>query len=278
MGHCATTPRTKRVRTRRQTLTTPIPSLTHLLPTSQLLDILLDINYDSSLPTTRHFDLSSPPPTPSLDPDTASTTAPSLTNLERNTTYTPHNLPSPSILPTDLASIAYPSFLLSPPSAAATSAPGYMTAAHEREYLHALDTALAASGNDPAALANAARLRDTRRTSIDADRFALLHPASTYNWLKAHREGEDASGGEGAGLRRRRGKEVDEDEEGEGDSSVEPGGAKRGKRRDSDGAHRGRGLLSGKRKRDERNGNGAANGRVKKLRVGVGEGDTGDEA
>lgn len=226
------------------------------------------------------FNLSSPPPTPTI-PDfdleaSSSVTIPSIHQIERYTTFTPHNLPSPSILPTDLSTIhdidsTVPNNALLPPS--------FMTPAHETEYLSTLDTALAACGSEPTTLGSAAKLCDVKRCSPAEHRFALLHPASTYNWLKHNRPGvmedhtppNDEKRNEDARSRREDIKHVRIDGSGEFDGSA------RTVRRSSELLSRPTGGGGAKRKREEKNGIGAANGLIKKRRTDSTEDDSQDD-
>jgi len=153
-----------------------------------------------------------------------------------------------------------------------------MTPAHETEYLSALDTALASCGSEPAILGSAARSCDTKRPSFAEHRFALIHPASTYNWLKHNRPGvmedhlppNDEKRNEDPRSRR------EEVKNGRPDGPAEFDGPTRTVRRSSE-LSRPTGGGGAKRKREEKNGAGAANGAVKKRRTDSTEDESQDD-
>ena len=154
-----------------------------------------------------------------------------------------------------------------------------MTPAHETKYLSTLDTALAACGSEPTTLGSAAKLCDTKRPSFTEHQFALVHPASTYNWLKHNRPGvmedhpppNDEKRNEDSRSRKEELKNV------KTDGSAEFNGAARTGRKSSESLLRPTGGGGAKRKRDEKNGTTAASGMIKKRRTDSTEDDSQDE-
>ena len=179
---------------------------------SQLLDLLLDINDSKKIPPHLRYDLRSPTPdasaVPPLEPDlspsgtldvdharaaleeakqdyasgqitpsryrdmedtlTRIITAPkSLTSLSQ-TSHTTLSSVDPTTMPVDLLD---------------ASPTGYLSPAHEDEYLSTLDTYLSTAPPDSQPLLP----RPSKLTDREKDKDAQLHnPVSVYNWLRAH--------------------------------------------------------------------------------------------
>lgn len=155
------------------------------------MEILLDINNDSRRLANKHYNITSPSlrsRVPELTPDDSlsgqpSTSEVSLSKLESEVTHTALNLPSPSILPTDLQE-------------SDLGLPGYLTPTHEDEYLSVMDSALDAlplpsiephqASNGNAVLDPIVDIRPRHWDLPTAEDFAQTNPVSVHNWLGRH--------------------------------------------------------------------------------------------
>lgn len=158
---------------------------------SQLMEILLDVNDDPRMLTSKHYDITSPSlraRRPELTPDgshIARRTDPSikLSDLERDVTHTVPDLPSPSVLPLDLHDTNFP-------------LPGYMLSDREDEYVAAMDSALDAlplpsldpdkASNGNAVLDPNVDIRPRHTDPPTSEDFAHENPVSVHNWLRRH--------------------------------------------------------------------------------------------
>ncbi|KAF2458531.1 IEC3 subunit of the Ino80 complex, chromatin re-modelling-domain-containing protein [Lineolata rhizophorae] len=169
----------------------------------QLLDILLDLNETAHLPSRLRLDLAGSAPAPAGPASPALTshdlplTTPSLARLAAST---PHTRAGDAAAAGGSAAAAAAHL---PPELRLDAPPGYLSPAHEDEYLTALDAALTdPTVFDPSIALGRPLLASARHIPSDKE-LAARNPVSVYNWLRNYQphvflQDKDGSGG-GAG-------------------------------------------------------------------------------